>query len=290
MNYVIQSPELKVTVSDRGAELQSLHDGQTEYLWQGDARYWADRALTIFPYVARLTGGKYTLDGQEYRMDIHGFAPKSCFSLLAKRENSLTLRLTDTELTRTQFPFSFVFDVTYTVENTRLSVMYRVENHSSAPMYFGIGGHPGFFVPNCPGLCFEDYRLEFAGPCRPRRVLFSDDCFVTGGDEPLALEEDRILRLRHTLFDHDAIVMKEMSRAVSLFSPKGGKRITVSFPDMPYLGLWHAPRTDAPYVCIEPWSSLPSRQNVVEDLARQPDLNRLDAGGVYVNTWTIGID
>lgn len=27
------------------------------------------------------------------------------------------------------------------------------------------------------------------------------------------------------------------------------------------------PKTDAPYVCVEPWTSLPSRQDVVEELS-----------------------
>ena len=50
------------------------------------------------------------------------------------------------------------------------------------------------------------------------------------------------------------------------------------FPGFPYLGLWHCPHTAAPYVCIEPWCSLPSRQDLVEDLSDQPSLLRLPSG------------
>ena len=78
MLHTIQNESLSVTVNELGAQLWSIRaaDG-VEYLWQGDARYWADRALTIFPYVARLWQGQYMLDGQTYRMPIHGFAPGS---------------------------------------------------------------------------------------------------------------------------------------------------------------------------------------------------------------------
>ena len=49
------------------------------------------------------------------------------------------------------------------------------------------------------------------------------------------------------------------------------------------------PHTDAPYVCIEPWSSLPSRQDVVEELSGKSDLIHLAPGAEYENTWSIAI-
>ena len=50
---------------------------------------------------------------------------------------------------------------------------------------------------------------------------------------------------------------------------------------LPYLGIWHMPHTDAPYVCIEPWSSLPSRKDVIEDLETQENLQILQPKGYY---------
>ena len=50
MLHTIGNASLKVTASEAGAELWSIlgSDG-TEYLWQGDPKYWKDRALNIFP-------------------------------------------------------------------------------------------------------------------------------------------------------------------------------------------------------------------------------------------------
>lgn len=51
MLYSIKNEFMQVTVSDVGAELQSVKkasDG-TEYLWQGDKRYWGSRALNPVP-------------------------------------------------------------------------------------------------------------------------------------------------------------------------------------------------------------------------------------------------
>lgn len=48
-------------------------------------------------------------------------------------------------------------------------------------------------------------------------------------------------------------------------------------------------KTTANYVCIEPWSSLSARVDVIEDLETQEDLISLNAGETYKNTWTITI-
>ena len=94
--------------------------------------------------------------------------------------------------------------------------------------------------------------------------------------------------LRHEMFDDDAIVLKDMAREVTL-EADGGCGVRVSFPQMPYLGIWHMPHTDAPYVCIEPWCSLPSRQDEIAEFETQPDLLRSEAGETYRNTWTIEV-
>ena len=56
-----------------------------------------------------------------------------------------------------------------------------------------------------------------------------------------------------------------------------------TYNDMAYIAFWHATKTDAPYVCIEPWSSLPSRQDIVEEFTTHPSLISLDAGATYKN-------
>jgi len=56
---------------------------------------------------------------------------------------------------------------------------------------------------------------------------------------------------------------------------------------MPYLGIWHMPKLEAPYVCLEPWSSLPSRQDVIEDFSKKEDMLRLKPHKTYTNTWSI---
>lgn len=291
MGYTtLENSRLRLTVDSLGAQMMSLQtlDGR-EYLWQGDPRYWCDRAPVLFPFVGRLTGNSYRYGGQVYSMGIHGFAARQDFSCLCPKPNRLVLQLTDNGETRDQYPFAFSLNIIYELIDNRVQVTYQVENSGTGILPFGIGGHPGFRVPLEEGEQFDDYILEFTGGCQPDRVGFTPQVFLSGQDQPYPLKEGKYLPLRHDLFDEDAVILKNMSREVTLRSRISPHGVQVSYPDMPYLGLWHMPNTDAPYLCIEPWSSLPARQDVVEDFACKSDLIQLGPGKTYVNTWSITI-
>jgi len=289
MLHTIKNEFLTVTAKEAGAELMSIlgADG-TEYLWQGDAKYWSDRALNIFPYVARLNDKKYYMDGELHEMAIHGIAPYRDFTVTENDGVRMVFQLKADGKTMAEYPRSFVFRIIYALEGKTLKVTYECENQDGKTMYFGLGGHPGFNVPLAPGKAFEDYRLRFAEVCEPYRVGFNADCFVTHEDTPFELEEGTILNLRHDLFDDDAIVLRDMAREVTLESD-GGHSVTVSFPGMQYLGLWHWPKTAAPYICIEPWCSLPADAGRLTVFAEQSDLISLEPGKTYINDWSISI-
>lgn len=291
MTVKIQNDKLIVVVDGFGAQLLELNSTRgTKYLWNGDTRYWADRAPVLFPFVGRLAKKKYTLDGKVYEMDIHGFASKSEFVVDRQTSDSATLKLTDNDQTYKQYPRHFELLITYSLAGNTLETSCRLINRDEKVLHFGIGGHPGFNVPFREGTAFEDYYLRFDEPCLPDRVGFTDECFLSGTDKPYPLTEGRSIALRHSLFDDDAVVLKNMARSVSLCSDKVNASVTVTYPQMPYLGIWHWPKTDAPYICIEPWTSLPARQDVIENFACKSDMLHLPPGEIYENTWFITID
>lgn len=289
MDYRISNNCLEAVISDLGAELQSVKKDGREYLWNGDPAYWKERSPLLFPYVGRLTEGRYLLDGKEYEMGIHGFAKRLPWYVAHREGDLITFELRDSEETYEMYPYHFILQVTYELQENEIVVTYRVSNRSYETMYFGIGGHPGFRVPLEEGLAFSDYYLEFSGTARPQRVGHTPACFLSGTDEEYPLENGRIIRLDHSMFDDDAVVLRNMADEVTLKSDRGKRQVTVSYPYMPYLGIWHRPETQAPYVCIEPWTSLPSRQDVVEELKYKSDLVRLPSGERYTNTWRMEI-
>lgn len=290
MNYTLQNNHAKAIISSKGGELLSfqLTDG-SEYVWQGDPTYWASRAPHLFPYVGRLTDGQYIMDDQKHPLNIHGFFRFQELTLESLSENIIVLSLTPTQELLEQYDRNFRATLSYELTDATLKISFSVENQDSRNMYFGYGGHPGFRVPLNDSLKFEDYYLEFSEDCQPVAIGMSPTCYLQGNDLPLILEKERVLPLKHELFDHDAIVMRNMASQISLKTQKDPHGVTVSYPQMPYLGLWHKPQSDAPYVCIEPWTSLPSRQDIVEVFEEKHDLIVLAPSQKYCNNWDITI-
>ena len=141
-------------------------------------------------------------------------------------------------------------------------------------------------MPLEDGLDFCDYRLKFSESCAPKQMTLSDDFFMTGDAVPFPTENGEI-RLRHSLFDRDAVVLTDVAKAVTLYAPGSDRSVTVSYPQMTYLGLWHTPKTRAPFLCLEPWVDVPARQGVVEEIAEKPNAISVAPGDFYENTWSI---
>ncbi len=289
MIYTIQNDHLTIQINDFGAELWSIQDNeQTEFLWQGDETYWKGRSPVLFPYVGRLTQNSYLYQNKKYSMKNHGFARNSLFSLVFQEKNKIQFSLKNSSETISQYPFLFEFFITYELHQNTLSIQYEVKNQSQETMFFGLGAHPGFSLPFTPHSKFEDYFLEFKNPSQPLQIGMNADCFRTKKEFSYPLTNNKI-PLSHSLFDDDAIILKNISTTVSLKSRTSSKYISLSYPQMKYLGIWHKPKTKAPYLCIEPWISLPSFENEITDLKLQKDLISLDCSSSYLNQWSISI-
>lgn len=288
--YVIENAFLQVRISAIGAEMQSIRgkDG-TEYLWQGSEETWPDRAINLFPYIGRLTDGTYKYRGEEYQMRIHGFVPYSVLEVKKQEKDCICFSLSANEETRAEYPFEFCYQIEYALVDSSIQITFKVENQDDKTIHFGVGGHPGFQVPIGGTGRFEDYCLKFDEPADVRRVECSETCFVTGEKTKVVLDDGVVLPLRHDLFDKDAIILDNMSKSVTLRSAVTDKQIRVEYPQMDYLGIWHWPKTEVDYVCIEPWTSLPSRDKIVEDIETQENLIHLEAGKTYENKWSITI-
>lgn len=304
MIYTLKNSEMEVQVSSKGGELVSMKDAdQTEYIWIGDATYWKRHAPQLFPCIGRLTNNQYRMDGALHEMGQHGFLRDYELTKVESEEQdivldgaadpagaaSLHLQLTSDASTRQLYDRDWTVDIFYSLCGKTLSVKFQVRNRDVRTMRFGYGIHPGFNVPLNPALRFEDYRLDFHEASAPKQMELTERYTISGGMHDYALAEGRYLPLQHSLFDHDAIILKDMPHTVTLDSQKDEKKVTVTFPDMPYLGIWHAPETDAPFVCIEPWSSLPSTDGVIDEFETKPDFITVEPEETYMNSWSISI-
>lgn len=290
MIYSIENKILKATVDTSGAQLQSIYSKatETEYLWQGDPAYWAGRAYNLFPTIGRMYKNTYTYDGNEYSLRCHGIARYRAFQLTDRTATKLTFRLTEDEDSLKEYPFKFEFFIRYELKEATLEISFIVKNTDEKELIFALGGHPGFNVPFGKGA-FEDYYLEFSEKTKVLFHTLSESKFMTGEKLPLPLTEGVRLPLRHELFDNDAAILGNTCREISLKSKADPRYITVKYPDFRYLGVWHTPETDAPFVCIEPWSALPATDGVITDLSAKEDMTRLAPGKTYKTLWSIEI-
>ncbi len=288
MNHKISNGIITLEVADKGAEMMSVQKDGGEYLWQGNPEFWSGRACNLFPICGRLTDGKYTYKGNTYEMVLHGFAKLSDFVLKEQTENKLVFSLKSNDEIKKIYPFDFEYVVTYTLNGETLNVEYSVENAGKETMYFAFGGHPGFNVPLNGEGKFEDYYVEFAEATNPEQLVF-EECYMSDKTVPFALENGVRLNLKHDLFVNDAIFLTKMSNKVTLASAKTNRSVTVEYPNMKYVGFWHKPYSEAPYVCIEPWMSVPAYYNVVDDLETKRDMTKLEPGKTFKNNILITI-
>ena len=277
MIYTLKNDILEIKISSMGAELVSAKRGDCEYVWQGDEKYWSGQCPILFPICGRLFGGNYTFEGKSYEMNIHGFARHSEFAVVSSSDSEIVLSLSSNADTLAQYPFDFQLTVTYTLTDEELMSSICISNTGDKTMPATFGAHPGFNVPLDTGS-FEDWSIEFFEDCTPNELVFSDTCFNTGKKRAFPLKDSRSIPLRHSLFDVDAIFLDRVSPIVCLRSDVSERSVTLVYRDMPYLGLWHKPRTDAPYVCIEPWCGLPTYDGITDDLSTKNDMFAIESG------------
>ena len=278
MLYEIKNEHLTVKISDQGAELKSVrsNDG-TEYIWQTHPAFWNGSAPIMFPMCSRLWGKIYTYKGKTYSLKTHGFASVSTFSVIEKSDTNITFEIVSNDTTREMYPFEFVFQVKYTLVENKLSCSMNVFNPDDNTLIFSIGGHPGFNVPLARGLNFNDYYIDFGEKCEPQSVCFSENGYFTGEMVPFPLKDGHILDLEHSLFDIEGVFLSNTNGTFTLKTDRDSHSISINAPKINFIGLWHECGTDAPFICIEPWTGMSSVEGVFDDFETKAYMTHLPA-------------
>lgn len=287
--HIIENEFLKVKAREFGAELTSILDKRTgiEHLWQADERFWGWHAPVLFPVVGRCLEDEITVGGKIYKMEKHGFARKSDFHLLEHGTTKIVFVLSSSAATKAVYPFDFEFLISYHLRNTTLVCSYEVVNTGNNRLLFSLGGHPAFAVPMLEGDRYEDYYLEFELEENADRHFINYDGFFDGR-RLRVLDGNRKLPLQSEMFKDDAYIFKELnSRAVSLKTDKHNHSLTVRFPGFNYLGLWA--KTNAPYVCIEPWLGCADTDGQQGEFARKEGVLALEAGENFTRSIIIEV-
>ncbi|WP_390404379.1 aldose 1-epimerase family protein [Lacticaseibacillus jixiensis] len=292
MAQILKNDFLTVTISEHGAEVQSIINNHTnqEYTWQADPQVWKRHAPVLFPIVGALKDDTYTYQGQSYHMTQHGFARDRDFTVVESSANRVVFELKDDAQTRQQYPFAFNLRLIFTLDNNALNVNYVVTNPSAdADLIFGIGGHPGFVVPLSADTKFEDYYLEF----KPRKSRVQIPLIAGQGidyaNRTLAAT-DVNQALTHDLFRNDAVIYALKGQTIfSIRSEKTRHGVEVTIPDAPFLGVWSPYPTTGNFVCIEPWWGIADPVDADGELTHKLGMNTLQPGAVFDHSYSIAI-
>ncbi|WP_316830510.1 aldose 1-epimerase family protein [Pedobacter aquatilis] len=283
---ILENDFLKVDIAAKGAELQSLFSKETqiEYLWSGDANFWAKHSPVLFPIVGSLKDDSYEYKDKTYHLSRHGFARDHEFTVEKISETEAVFTLKNTSETLEVYPFPFELKLNYRLIERKLSLTYTVINTGARKMFFSLGAHPAFAVPNTPDTTYEDYYLAFNDD---DRLTFwkLDDGLVANETETIELSSHK-LSLKHNLFYNDALVFKNLqSNCISLLNTRNDYGLHFHFDDFPFFGIWAA--KDAPFVCLEPWCGVADGVNHNQKLQHKEGIIKLDAGKKWNRCWEV---
>ena len=252
--HILENKCLRVCVADAGAELCSVIDRKSgaERIWTADPAVWNRHAPILFPFVGKVTGGTYRIGKQTYPMKTqHGFARDRSFTCIAASETDVTHLLCASDDTRAIYPYEFKLLVRHTLDPDlprRLHVRWTVENMGSEPMYFAIGGHPGFLPPAF--VRKEDCRLAFLGAKDLQHFGVTAAGFARPDTRDSVQLQSGTVPYDDSLAD-TWIFDDGQVDAVSLCRPDGTPYVTLHCERFPFLAVWS--KKDAPFVCLEPW-------------------------------------
>lgn len=223
--------------------------------WSNPAKIRGGNPL-LFPFIARTfldgeSGRWRGPDGVVRSAPRHGLVRGAEFSVAAREDNMILMRIASSAAMKDAFPFPFVFSVEYTLEPEGLAVAFTVENTGSEPMPFSVGNHFYFEVPA------EDRAGWWLDcPCR-RWARQGEDGRITEAPPP---------RGQGSLADADLVDLFHIGpprEGVRLVHRGDGRVVGFDFPpDAQGSNPWFAVTTwtespESGFYCVEPWTSLP---------------------------------
>lgn len=282
MIYTIKNDFLQVEISTQGAQIISVKtlDSGKDYIWDGK-NFWFKHAPLLFP-ICGATTDPYTYRGNKFHMEKHGFISKYEFKPISVSDSELVLSARENEETLAQYPFSFEFTARYSLDKKKLVSEYSIKNTSSETMPYMFGLHPAFNLHGDAPK--ESFCIDFGSELSAlqNRIISG-----TISQTPVARDiPEGKLYLSDEIYNLDTIILSRVPSDISLMSPYG-KVLTMKWSDnFNYLCVWKWPDDAARYICIEPWTHIPSDRKSTDDLDKK-SMYRLGVGKTDEYSYTV---
>ncbi len=287
---LINNGELSISVSHEGAEMHSLKDVQSgrEYLWQGDPEFWTGHSPILFPIVGGLWNGTMRIEGKEYQTPKHGFVKRRTWEVAEKTADSVTFRYWSTEEDAELFPNAFSLEVTYRLEGRKVMVTMGVTNRSKKVMWFQIGGHPGFNLPDFDReRPLSGYMQLHGTPTEIARA--GEQGCIEAQRHPAPLNEEGLVELRKETFENEALIFDcEQITGATLLTLDKKPYIHVESGAPTWL-FWAPQGQHAPFLCTEPWYGMPDDIGFCGDILERSSIIGLSAGKAWEGWYNIEV-
>jgi len=293
MKIEISNGRLQGTVDTHGGELTAFSapegEKRTEYIWNGDPKFWTGRNPILFPIVGNLKNGTVHIGETAFHMNRHGFARNMEFTVVHKDDNSVTLELTESPETLSCYPFRFVLRVCHRILENGFSTSFSVKNAGEKPMPFCIGAHTAFNCPLHEGEEFSDYQVVFDEKEHADSILLTPEGLISAdGRLPFLDGTDRFTPDYDLLSRIDTIIFDGLkSTGMSLIHKETKKGVHMDFSGFPMAAFWTKP--GAPYLCLEPWHGCAAAENESGQFEDKPHCIMLAPGETKELAYTVTI-
>ena len=281
MEYLIYNNNLKVLISNHGAEIKSIKSANYEFIHDANPLYWNRSAPLLFPNIGGLKDQYTIFNNQQYPLTKHGFIRDVDFTLTKKTKEMIELQFQDNEHTYKLYPFHFRFIVIYQLIDNRIESYIKIINLDEKPLPFNIGLHPAFHIPFEKDYQFEDYLINFHETISIKSPQINHDGTIDWQKITKDVTQSK-LPLNHEDYQNDAIIINPM--------PKGGKisvkslsgnEIVIDAPQFKTLGIWTTYPKHSPFICIEPWIGYNDDKLSNHDFYTKADLITLKPQEIY---------
>ena len=191
------------------------------------------------------------------------------FEIKEASDSSATFLLKSSSETLDVYPFDFEFRVRFTLEERKINVTYKVTNLTNSDMYYSVGSHEGFAVPE--GLEEYDIVFEKAGDYYSTNL----EGGLLDDTKTLMVEGSDTLPLKTDYFKVDTLIFESIeSKSVRLRKKDGEREIKISFQGFDHLMLWTV--MGAKFICIEAWNGLSDSKNTDKNLKTKKGIKTLE--------------
>lgn len=290
-NCSIKNEHYTIAVSTLGAELISVKaaDG-FEYMWQNTKDFWESHAPLLFPVCGRLKGQKYTYDGIEYPMELHGFIKDSEFAVASKEGGHITMTFSSNAESKKIYPFDFNIIANYELRGEELIFTLKITNTGKVDMPYMFGWHPGFNLPSGTSLDINDYRIDFGENINELNWYpLQNGAFACPDSKRYPLSDNAYQLSEEEIYKNDTMIFTAHENKLKLYAEGYPYLLEMSWSkNLPYLCVWKDEFNEAKYICLEPWSDAPN-DGVAEENFNTRRMQRLPAGESETYTYTLRI-